>query len=86
MVTLGTDTTGTFATRNVGSNIAVTTAMTLGGADAGNYILTQPTGLTANISPYVLSLNGTRVYDGGTDARQVSSAPPASLPGSPARR
>ena len=68
VVTLGTDTTGTFATKNVGSNIAVTTAMTLGGADAGNYTLTQPTGLTASITPYVLNLTGTRVYDGGTDA------------------
>ncbi len=68
VVTLGTDTTGTFATKNVGSNIAVTTAMTLGGADAGNYVLTQPTGLTASITPYVLNLAGSRVYDGGTDA------------------
>jgi filamentous hemagglutinin family protein len=67
-VTLGTDTTGTFASKNVGSNIAVTTAMTLGGTDAGNYTLTQPTGLTASITPYVLNLAGTRVYDGGTDA------------------
>ena len=42
--------------------------MTIGGAGASNYILTQPTGLTANITPYVLSLTGTRVYDAGTDA------------------
>ena len=68
VVTLGADTTGSFATKNVGSNIAVTTAMTLGGADAGNYLLTQPTGLTASITPYVLNLAGSRVYDGGTDA------------------
>ena len=67
-VTLGNDTTGTFATANVGSGIGVTTAMTIGGADAGNYTLTQPTGLTAGITPYVLNLAGTRVYDGGTDA------------------
>ena len=68
MVTLGTDTTGTFATRNVGSNIAVTTAMTLGGADAGNASLTQPTGLDGEHQSLRVSLTGTRVYDGGTDA------------------
>jgi len=67
-VTLGNDTTGTFATKNVGDGVGVTTAMTIGGADVGNYTLTQPTGITANITPYVLSLTGTRVYDGTTGA------------------
>ncbi|MGH8199616.1 MAG: YDG domain-containing protein [Steroidobacteraceae bacterium] len=67
-VILGNDTAGTFATRNVGNGIGVTTAMTIGGADAGNYTFNQPTGITANITPYVLSLTGTRVYDGTTDA------------------
>lgn len=42
-------TTGTFAQSAVGSNIAVTANLTMGGADAGNYTLLQPTGLTANI-------------------------------------
>ncbi|TRV27898.1 MAG: hypothetical protein EWV88_04065, partial [Microcystis wesenbergii Mw_MB_S_20031200_S109D] len=41
--------TGTFATSAIGTNIAVTSTSTIGGADAGNYYLTQPTGLTANI-------------------------------------
>ncbi|HUN75287.1 MAG TPA: YDG domain-containing protein, partial [Steroidobacteraceae bacterium] len=67
-VTLGNDTTGTFASPNVGNHIGVTTAMTISGADAGNYVLTQPSGLNANITPYVLSLTGTRVYDANTDA------------------
>ncbi|MGB6449713.1 MAG: YDG domain-containing protein, partial [Steroidobacteraceae bacterium] len=67
-VTLGNDTTGTFATQNAGTGIGVSTAMTLGGTDAGNYTLTQPTAITANITPYVLSLTGTRVYDANTDA------------------
>src|SRR6185437_9676672 len=67
-VTLGNDTTGTFATKNVGDGVGVTTAMTIGGADVGNYTLTQRTGITANITPYVLSLTGTRVYDGTTGA------------------
>ena len=68
VVTLGNDSTGTFTTQNAGSGIAVTTAMTIGGADAGNYTLTQPAGITANITPYVLSLSGSRVYDGSIDA------------------
>ncbi len=42
--------TGTFASSAVGNGIAVTSISTLGGADAGNYTLTQPTGLTANIT------------------------------------
>ena len=42
--------TGTFASSNPGTGIAVTSTSTLGGADAGNYSLTQPTGLTANIT------------------------------------
>jgi filamentous hemagglutinin family protein len=67
-VTLGNDTAGTFATKNVGDSIAVSTAMTLGGTDAADYTLVQPTGVTANITPYVLSLTGARVYNGTTDA------------------
>ena len=42
--------TGTFASANVGTGISVTSTSTLGGADAGNYSLTQPTGLTGNIT------------------------------------
>ena len=41
---------GTFADVNVGENIEVTTTVTLTGADANNYTVTQPTGLTANIT------------------------------------
>ncbi|MGB6449113.1 MAG: YDG domain-containing protein, partial [Steroidobacteraceae bacterium] len=68
-VTLNTDTTGTFATKNVGTNIPVTTAMTLGGTDAGNYTLTQPTGLAATITPLSITVTATganKVYDGTT--------------------
>jgi filamentous hemagglutinin family protein len=67
-VTLGNASTGTFASKNVGNNIAVSTGMTISGADIGNYDFTLPTGITANITPYVLNLIGTRVYDGNTDA------------------
>jgi The GLUG motif. len=41
---------GTFATPNTGNGIAVTAAVSLGGASAGNYTVTQPIGLTANIT------------------------------------
>ena len=41
---------GTFATALVGTGKAVTAALVLGGADAGNYSLIQPTSLTANIA------------------------------------
>jgi hypothetical protein len=39
-----------FADKNVGTGKAVTTAYSLSGADAGNYTLLQPSGLTAEIS------------------------------------
>lgn len=42
--------TGTFASANVSAGIAVTSTSTLGGAGAGNYTLTQPTGLIADIT------------------------------------
>ncbi len=41
---------GTFANANVGTGISVTSTSTLGGANAAKYTLTQPTGLTANIT------------------------------------
>ena len=61
---------GSFASRDVGTGITVTAADTLGGAAASNYLLTQPTGLTASITPKELGLtlsgNPTRVYDATT--------------------
>jgi hypothetical protein len=61
---------GNFASRDVGTGITVTAADTLGGAAAANYLLTQPTGLTASITPKALGLtlsgDPTRVYDGTT--------------------
>jgi hypothetical protein len=41
---------GTFASANVGNGIAVAAALSLSGADSGNYSLTQPEGLSANIT------------------------------------
>jgi hypothetical protein len=46
-----TSATGSFATKDVGNTKAVTASgYTLSGADALNYTLVQPTGLTANIT------------------------------------
>ena len=61
--------TATFASSNVANNISVTiTSLSLGGAQAGNYTLTQPAGLTANITPLGLTVSGltinNKVYDG----------------------
>ena len=46
---------GTFASSSVGTGIAVTAALSLGGAQAAKYSLTQPTGLTANIIAPILA-------------------------------
>lgn len=40
---------GTFTSPSVGTGISVATNLTLGGTDAVNYSITQPTGLSANI-------------------------------------
>ncbi|MFM7135615.1 MAG: beta strand repeat-containing protein, partial [Planctomycetota bacterium] len=48
-VTIATST-GTFASANVGTAIAVAGGLTLVGVDGGNYSVTQPTGLTADIT------------------------------------
>jgi hypothetical protein len=70
-VTLANATSGTFAQTGVGTGITVTPAMTLSGANAGNYTLTQPT-LTGDITGKSLTVTGasvnTKVYDGNTDA------------------
>ena len=62
---------GAFTGKNVGTGITVQVAgLTLAGANAGNYTLTQPT-TTANITAATISGNFTaadRVYDGGTSA------------------
>ncbi len=77
---LGSDTvslvsgTGSFADKNVGNNKAVTVTGTgIAGADAGNYTISDPVGLTANITPASISaVNGitanNKVYDATTGA------------------
>ncbi|OYU80351.1 MAG: hypothetical protein CFE23_09810 [Flavobacterium sp. BFFFF1] len=64
--------TGTFATETVGNAINVTSTAVLTGTDASNYSLTQPTGLTAAITPKALTLDSAvaanKTYDGTTTA------------------
>ena len=76
-VTLENAATGTFAVATAGTNIAVTSYMTLGGADAGNYSLSQPT-LDADITAKELTVTGAsgdnKVYDGNTDATITGGA------------
>jgi len=70
VVNLANGTVGTFSQATPGAGIVVSTAMTLTGADAGNYALSQPAGLTADISAKALTISGasatSRVYDGST--------------------
>ncbi|HEY2623131.1 MAG TPA: YDG domain-containing protein [Dyella sp.] len=65
-----TDTSANFATPNAGNNIAIAVGgISSMGTDSGNYVLNNTTASTsANITPAVLSLQGTRVYDALTDA------------------
>jgi hypothetical protein len=78
--------TGSFATKNAGTNKAVTvTGYTLTGADAGNYLVVQPGSVTANISPANLAVTGVvasnKVYDATTVASVTGTATVNALAG-----
>ncbi len=78
-VTLGGTPTATFATAAIGTGIAITvTGYTISGSASGNYNLTQPTGLTANITTITLTISGltgnNKVYDRNTSATLSGSA------------
>lgn len=67
---------GNFATRNAGTGIAVVPS--LGGASAGNYIVIQPTGLSADITPKALTVDGStgaasKTYDGTATATMTAN-------------
>ena len=63
---------GNFFDKNVGNTKTVTASNTITGSEASNYVLTQPTGLSANITPKALTISGitaaNKVYDGNTNA------------------
>ena len=77
-VTLEGTGTGTFASKDVGTEAVTVTGFTLSGADASNYALTQPTGLTANITPAPLTVTGltadSKVYNATTAAALSGTA------------
>ncbi|HMI07592.1 MAG TPA: YDG domain-containing protein, partial [Flavobacterium sp.] len=64
--------TGNFVSTAAATGIEVTSTATLGGADASNYTLAQPLGLTADITPLALTISGAvadnKIYDGNTTA------------------
>src|SRR2546423_10090534 len=62
-----------FAAKTVANGKAVTVLnVTLSGGDAGNYTVSQPSGLTADITAKNLTITGAvannKQYDGGTNA------------------
>ncbi|WP_079204595.1 YDG domain-containing protein [Pseudomonas sp. CC6-YY-74] len=61
---------GTFASKNAGTQSVTVSGNSLSGSDAGNYNLLQQTGLTAAIGKADLSVTGitadSKVYDGNT--------------------
>ena len=74
-VALNGSVTGNFQDKNVGSNKPVSVSgLSLGGTDAGNYLLIAPTGLVASINAAVFNpgiVAVSKVYDGTTDANVV---------------
>ena len=77
--------TGTFAQVNIGAGIVVTSTSTLSGTNAGSYTLTQPTGLTANITARALTVTGaanSKTYDGTTSSATVPTITSGALQGS----
>jgi hypothetical protein len=70
-LTLSTNASGLFADKDAANGKTVSTTYTLSGADAGNYNLVQPTGLTANIIKAALTVTA------NNDAKFVGEADPA---------
>jgi hypothetical protein len=78
-VGLGGTIVASFGDKNVGTAKPVTASgFALTGADAGNYTLVAPTGLTADITPALLVVAGVtavdKVYDAGTAATLAGTA------------
>ncbi len=75
---------GTFNNKNAGNGKTVTVSgLTINGADAGNYTLTQPTA-TANITPRAITVTAvadTRTYNGTTASSGLPAIAPALVSG-----
>ena len=66
---------GTIANANTGSGKAVTTAITLGGADKDNYTLTQPAGIAVTINAAPVASAAVTVTAPATANTPVTTAP-----------
>ena len=66
--------TGQFADKNVANGLVVTLESTYEGADVGNYNIIGQTTTEADITPFVINLDGSRTYDGtlNVDAGDLS--------------
>jgi filamentous hemagglutinin family protein len=85
-VTVAGSASATFDSKNAGSGKAVTVSgNSLSGADAGNYLLVQQTGLSASVAKASLTVSGLtaldKVYDGTTIATLGGNASVAALGG-----
>ncbi|MBT9500356.1 MAG: filamentous hemagglutinin N-terminal domain-containing protein [Burkholderiaceae bacterium] len=79
VVTVGGTAVASFSDKNAGTGKSVSViGYTLSGADAANYTATQPTGLSASITPATLVIAGLgvadKVYDAGTAATLTGGA------------
>jgi filamentous hemagglutinin family protein len=81
VLNVGLNQAGTFASVNVGANIGVTIADVLSGSAAANYTLTQPSGLTASITPKTLGITGQLGVDKVFDATTVATLTGGTLTG-----
>jgi len=68
----------TFTSTNVGTNLSVNASgFAIAGAQSGDYVLAQPSGLTANITPAPVTAliigNPTKVYDGSASTTLLAS-------------
>ncbi|UPT71110.1 MAG: YDG domain-containing protein [Flavobacterium sp. JAD_PAG50586_2] len=68
---------GSFDTKNVGTAKTVTANLVLSGSQSSNYSLTQPTDLSADITPFELTLTGAvaqnKVFDGTNTATIIAT-------------
>ena len=75
--------TATFAGKNVGASVAVTVSgLSLSGPAAGNYTLTQPTGVTGTITPRPITVTAggsSKPYDGMISSSGAPSITSGSL-------
>ncbi|MEJ7137181.1 YDG domain-containing protein [Amphibiibacter pelophylacis] len=69
--------TGDFDSKNVGANRVVALTSTYGGADRGNYLITDQGSTTASITPKTLTVTGvaaaSKTYDGSATATLTSA-------------